>query len=86
MKIRLVEHARERVHERGTTEEEISMVLSKGERVEVKKGRKGMELVFDYDQEWLGKHYLQKKVKVVYVEEGDEVVVITVKVYYGMWR
>jgi len=86
MEIRLVEHAKERVNERGASEDEISVVLLRGQEVKVKKGRRSKELVFDYNKEWLGKHYSQKKVRVIYVEEGDEMVVITVKVYYGIWR
>jgi len=86
MRIRLVEHAKERANERGASEDEIRVVLLKGQDVEVKKGRKGKELIFDYNAEWLGKHYSQKKLRVVYVEENDAVVVITVKVYYGIWR
>lgn len=86
MKIRLTEHARERADERGTTEDEIAMVLSGGQETPLKKGRKSKEMVFDYDKDWLGKHYPQKKVKVVYTEEDDQTVVITVKVYYGKWR
>ena len=54
--------------------------------MELKKGRKSKEMVFDYNRDWLGKHYPEKKVKVVYTEEDDQVVVITVKVYYGKWR
>jgi len=33
-----------------------------------------------------GKVVSSKKVEVVFVEEGEDVVVITVKVYYGDWR
>lgn len=43
-------------------------------------------MVFDYEKEWLGKSYPQKKVRVIFVEENGEIVVITVKVYYGKWR
>ena len=46
-------------------------------------GRKSREKVFEYNGEWLGRRYAQKKVKVVYVEEEGQVVVVTVKVYYG---
>jgi len=86
VRIRLVEHAKERANERGASEDEIRVVLLRGQEVEVKKERKGKELIFDYNGEWLGKHYPQKKVRVIYVEENDEMVVITVKVYYGVWR
>ena len=86
MKIKLIQHARERANERGTTEDEIRLVLLGGQEMELKKGRKSKEMVFDYNRDWLGKHYPEKKVKVVYTEEDDQVVVITVKVYYGKWR
>ena len=86
MRIRLVAHAKERANERGASEAEISAVLLRGQDIKVKRGRKGKELVFDYNEEWLGKRYSQKKIRVIYVEENNEVVIITVKVYYGMWR
>jgi hypothetical protein len=86
MKFKIVEHAQERIVERGATENEIETVLSKGTETSAKKGRKAKEMVFDYDKEWLGKSYPQKKVRVIFVEENSEIVVITVKVYYGKWR
>lgn len=86
MEFRLTEHANERADERGTTEDEISIVLSGGQETQLKKGRKSKEMVFEYNKDWLGKHYFQKKVKVIYVEEEEQTVVITVKVYYGEWR
>ena len=86
MKIRLTEHAKERANERRTTEGEVSMVLSSGQEAQLKKGRKSKEMVFDYNRNWLGKHYPQKKLKVVYAEEDDLMVVITIKVYYDEWR
>jgi hypothetical protein len=86
MKFKLVEHAQERVAERGATENDIETVLSTGTEAYAKKGRKAKEMVFDYEKEWLGKFYPQKKVRVIYVEENGEIVVITVKVYYGKWR
>jgi hypothetical protein len=49
-------------------------------------GRKAKEMVFDYDKTWLGKRYAQKKVKVVFAEGFDRIVVIAVYVFYGTWR
>jgi hypothetical protein len=72
MRIRLVEHAKDRANERGASEDEVSVVLLRGQEVKVKKGRKGKELVFDYNGEWLGKHYPQKKIRVIYVEVSYE--------------
>jgi len=39
-----------------------------------------------YNKEWLGNWYPEKKVEVIYVKEKDELVVITVKVYFGSWE
>jgi len=86
MKFKLIEHAKERAIERGATEDEIQMVLSSGNEVQAKKGRKSKEMVFEYGRQWLGKTYSQKKVRAIYVEENGEIIVITVKVYYGKWR
>jgi Txe/YoeB family toxin of Txe-Axe toxin-antitoxin module len=86
VRIILIEHAKERAKERGASADEIHTVLLNGKEIGAKKGRKGKELVFDYNGKWLGKLYSQKKVRVIYVKENDEVMVITVKVYYGMWR
>lgn len=86
MKFKLIEHAKERAIERGATEDETQMVFSSGNEIQAKKGRKGKEMVFEYGREWLGKTYSQKKVRVIYVEENGEIIVITVKVYYGKWR
>jgi len=61
------------------------LVLLSGKEIQLRKRRKGKELVLEYNRDWLGKHYPQKKVKVVYTEENDETIVITVKVYYGRW-
>jgi hypothetical protein len=86
MKIKFVEHAKERMKERGTSEEEVKTVLLLGTEISAKKGRKAKEMVFEYEKEWLGRIYPQKKVVVIYIEEDDEIVVITVKVFYGKWR
>ncbi len=43
-------------------------------------------MIFEYSKEWLGKIYPQKKVKVIFIEEDNEIIVITVKVLYGQWR
>jgi len=85
MKIKFVEHARERMANRGTSEEEVKTVLVSGTETWARKGRKAKEMVFEYKAEWLGKIYPQKKVVVIYTKENEEIVVITVKVFYGQW-
>ncbi len=85
MKPKFIEHARERMRERGASEEEVKQVLVRGSEIPAKKGRKAKELVLDFGKEWLGKTFRHKKVVVIYVQEDHETVVITVKVLYGEW-
>lgn len=86
MKIKFVEHAKERMIARGASEAEVEKVLLLGTDIPAKKGRKAKEMTFEYEEYWLGKVYPQKKVVVIYVEENDEIIVITAKVFYGQWR
>lgn len=86
MKIKFIEHAKERMRERGASEEDVKKVLSLGIEMSARKGRKAKEMIFTYKEEWLGRIYPQKKIVVIYTEEKGETVVITVKVFYGEWR
>jgi len=54
--------------------------------VPAKEGRKAKEFVFDFNRNWRRRYYHQKKVRVIYVEEYSEEVVLTVYVYFGKWR
>jgi hypothetical protein len=87
MKVKFVEHSKERIMARGASEAEVEKVLLLGTNIPAKKGRKAKEMTFEYGEYWLGKVYPQKKVVVIYyIAENDEIVVITVKVFYGQWR
>ena len=86
MRIKLIEHAKERVKQRGATSEEVKAVILNGEQIKAKRGRKAKEMIFEYKKKWLRKTYPQKKVQVIYVEEENQIIVITVKVFYGKWR
>ena len=72
--------------ERGASEEEVRKVLFLGTNLAAKKGRKAKEMIFPYGEKWIGRVYPQKKIVVIYKEEQDETLVITVKVFYGQWR
>ena len=37
---------------------------------------------FAYDGEWNGRYYATKRVRAIFVEEVDEIVVVTVYTYY----
>ena len=39
--------------------------------------------VFPFDREWNGRGYASKEVRPIFVEEADEIVVVTVYTYYS---
>ncbi|GBC85425.1 hypothetical protein HRbin11_01874 [bacterium HR11] len=57
MEIRLHPHARERMVERGVTEEEVRMTVTNGEQFPAKFGRKGFRRNFPFHQTWRGRYY-----------------------------
>lgn len=86
MKIEIIDHAKVRMAERGASEAEVKEAVKDGTTVKAKKGRKAKEKLFGYGKNWQGKNYSYKKVKAIYVEEEETLVVITVYVYYGEWE
>lgn len=85
MAIRFTNHVRTRLALRGTTEDEIAEVVRTGEPADARPGYLGRAKVFPFESNWEGRHFSEKRVRVVYAsEEGDDVVV-TVYVYYGRW-
>jgi hypothetical protein len=86
MKIQVEPHTLQRAEERGTNLEEIKIVLEHGTEIPAKGNRKAKAKVFSFKQERLGKYYEEKRVEVVYVEEGDLIVTVTVYVFYGEWK
>ncbi len=85
MKIQIDPHALSRMPQRGVTEVEVMAVLERGQAVDAQGSRRARELVFTHAKEWAGHFSDEKKVKVVYVEEENEIVVVTVLAYYGRW-
>jgi hypothetical protein len=81
----IIDHARRRMPERGVSEDEVREVLAQGQPAEARGGRQALELVFAYNDYRQGRFYEQKKVKVVYVEEGPDQIVITIDAYYRRW-
>ncbi|MBI5217097.1 MAG: hypothetical protein HY960_15180 [Ignavibacteriae bacterium] len=85
MKVRIDPHTLEQMLKRGTNEEEIIEVL-KSEKVEfAKRGRFKKSKVFSFNEYWCNKFYAQKKVEVIYTVEQEEIVTVTVYVFYGYW-
>jgi hypothetical protein len=45
----------------------------------------GKAKIFHFGGERLGRYYDQKRVEVFYAEEGSDIIMITVYVFYGEW-
>ena len=80
--VRLSGHARERMESRGAMRQEVTETIrtapwgpAEGNRLECQKD-------FSYGQEWNGKVYATKRVRPIFVEEPNEILVVTVYVYY----
>ncbi len=80
--VRLSTHARDRAEQRGATEEDVVAAVSEGQWGPADRGRLEAEKAFPYDAEWNGKRYKIKRVRPIFVEEDETIVVVTVYVYY----
>ena len=80
--IRLSQHAKEQANYRGCSEAEIRKTIqtSKWEKAEL--GRLQCWIDFPFNKIWNNKEYKTKRVKPIFMEEKDEIVVVTVYVYY----
>jgi hypothetical protein len=82
MAVRFHPHARERMGERGATEDEVRATVERGEQFPAKFGRTGFRRNFPFDSEWRGKYYRTKQVEAYAVREGPDWVVITIITRY----
>ena len=80
--IRLSGHAWGNLVFRGTTEEEIAEAIRTATWGPAELGRLECRKSFAYGREWNGEFYETKQVRPIFVEEADEIVVVTVYVYY----
>ncbi|MCX5886214.1 MAG: hypothetical protein NT096_09955 [Proteobacteria bacterium] len=80
--IRLSAHARENLSYRGTTEQEVIDTIRTAPWGAAEHGRLECRKEFQYKQDWNGKFYNTKQVRPILVEETEEIVVVTVYVYY----
>lgn len=86
MKVQIEPHTLQRAEERGTNIDEIQIVLEHGEEIPARGNRKAKAKVFSFKKERLGKYYEEKRVEVIYVEESNTVITVTVYVFYGEWK
>jgi adenylate cyclase class IV len=75
-------HARERLTERGVTQEEVEATVEEGEEFPARFGRTGFRRNFSFDKEWRRRYYRTKQVEVYAVREDDDWLVITVITRY----
>lgn len=83
--IRLSQHATRRALLRGATEDEIRVALARGTREPARRAKWQVRWPFDYGgaSPVDGRRYRRKTVEVIFADEPDEIVVVTVKVYYS---
>ena len=81
--VRLSGHARARVVQRGATDDEVIETIRTTPWRVAEQGRKECQKHFSYGREWNGKMYATKRIRPRFVEEPDEILVVTVYVYYA---
>lgn len=86
MTIQIDPHTLKRAKERGATEKEIRDVLNTGFPVEAKRQRLGKAKVYPFNRGRFGKFYEHKRVEVIYTKRANELVTVTVYVFYGKWE
>jgi len=79
--IHLSKHALDQIKFRGATLEEVVTAITESQWESADEGRLECRINFRYNKEWNGKYYDEKQIRPIFVEE-DEIVVITVYVYY----
>ncbi|MCK4763433.1 MAG: DUF4258 domain-containing protein [Candidatus Aminicenantes bacterium] len=83
MAIKIHPHAAERMKERGTNEEEVSITIETGESFPAKFDRTGFRRNFSFNGTWNKKKYNTKQVEVIAVnEDGDWIIVTTLVKYF----
>ena len=82
MAVRFHPHARERMTQRGATEQEVAVAVETGEQFETKFGRTGFRRNFAFEKQWRGKYYKTKQIEAYAVRQDDDWLVISVITRY----
>ena len=80
--IRLSGHACENIAYRGASEQEVAETITSCDWEEARQRRQECRRDFVFDSTWNGRFYHTKQVRPIFVDEPDEIMVITVYVYY----
>ncbi len=86
MNIIIEPHTLERAETRGATIEEIIEVIKNGDDFPAKYGKLGKMKIFDFKKERNSKYYQQKRIEVIYLKKEENIITVTVYVYYGKWE
>jgi Domain of unknown function (DUF4258) len=81
-RIRLSGHAQGYLQRRGFTEAEVIETIRQGSWAKARGGRLEATMDFAYNDVWNGTYYATKRVRPIFVEEPDEIVVVTVYTYF----
>jgi len=73
----LSRHARDRLAERGTTEQEVIQAIRDQPWIAVDEGRFEVTKWYPFGREHRGQFYAGKDVRPIFVDEADRVVVVT---------
>jgi hypothetical protein len=80
--ITLSQHAKEQAKYRGCTEEEIRQTIQTANWEKAELGRLQCKKDFAFNKIWNDKKYKTRQIKPIFTEEKDEIIVVTVYVYY----
>jgi hypothetical protein len=80
--IRLSPHAKMQLSYRGATEEEVLDAIQTSDWEPAELGRLACRKDFEFNNPWNKKFYKTKQIRPIFVEEENEIVVVTVYVYY----
>ena len=80
--IRLSAHALSYTEKRGFTVVEVQDTIQGSRWEPAELGRMECRKTFPFNKEWNNKLYATKQVRPIFVEEADEIVVVTVYTYY----
>ena len=80
--IKFSKHALSYKEKRGFTESEVEDTIGNSEWLNAELGRLECKKDFEFNNIWNSKFYKTKQIKPVFVEEEDDIVVVTVYTYF----
>ena len=80
--IRLSQHAQQQLQSRGSSTWEVEEAIRTSPWEPAELGRLECRRDYPFQQEWNGIFYETKRVRPIFVDEPEEIVVVTVYVYY----